>query len=110
MKVSYKNKKLEKSLTKDVEIQKTYGTNAKKVKQRIRYLQEADNLSILQTLPALRLHPYKGDRKELWSIDIHKNWRILFKIDQDPIPEKDDGGIDLTEITYIKIMSIEDPH
>ena len=29
-------------------------------------------------LPGFRLHPLKGDRKSLWTIDISRNWRIVF--------------------------------
>lgn len=110
MKLSYKTKKLEKSLTNDREIIKSFGTLAKKVKQRITELQEADSLADIATLPFMRLHPYKGARKGEWSIDIFKNWRICFEIANDPIPELEDGGVSLAKVTSIKIMSIEDPH
>jgi proteic killer suppression protein len=30
-------------------------------------------------LPGFCLHPLKGDMKELWSIDVNKNWRITFE-------------------------------
>ena len=31
-------------------------------------------------LPGFRLHPLKGDKKGLWAIDVSKNWRIVFKL------------------------------
>lgn len=73
-------------------------------------LKAADDLLTLENIPALRLHRYKGNRIGIWSIDIHKNWRICFEIDQSPIPKKNDGSIILEEITSIKILSVEDPH
>ena len=30
-------------------------------------------------LPGFRLHPLKGDREDLWAIDVSKNWRVVFK-------------------------------
>ncbi len=30
-------------------------------------------------LPGFRLHPLKGDKKDLWAIDVNRNWRIVFK-------------------------------
>jgi proteic killer suppression protein len=30
-------------------------------------------------VPGFGLHPLKGDRKDLWAIDVSKNWRIVFK-------------------------------
>lgn len=29
-------------------------------------------------LPGYRLHPLKGDKKEMWSVSISANWRITF--------------------------------
>jgi len=108
MELSYKNNKLEKSLTTDKGLAKSYGKLAKKIKQRRVQLESADNLEVISKLPVLRLHQYIG--KGTWSIDIQENWRILFEIDQDPIPTLEDGGIDLKAITIIRIESIEDPH
>jgi proteic killer suppression protein len=110
MKLSYKNNKLKKSLTTDKGIAKSYGTKAKKVKLRITQLENADNLEVISKLPVLRLHQHMGKGKGTWSIDIQENWRILFEINQDPIPTIEDGGIDLKAITIISIESVEDPH
>lgn len=110
MKLSYKTKKLEKSFTTDKGLAKSYGTLAKKIKQRRNELESADNLEVISKMPALRLHQHKGQGKGTWSIDIHQNWRILFEIDQDPIPTLEDGGVDLKAITIICIESVEDPH
>jgi toxin HigB-1 len=30
-------------------------------------------------LPGFRLHPLKGARKNLWSITVNKNWRLVFE-------------------------------
>lgn len=110
MELSYKSRKLEKTLTTDRETVKVYGELAKKIKQRMVVLNNADNLGEVGTLPALRLHQLNDNRSEEWSIDIHKNWRIIFKINHDPIPEDDFGGVDIKSITLIKIISVEDPH
>jgi len=110
VKLSYKNNKLEQSLTEDKNIIKSYGALAKKIKLRIEQIKAADDLSIVAKIPVLRLHPYKGDRLGEWSIDIQENWRICFEIDQDPIPTLDDGGVNLNKVTTIKILSVEDPH
>jgi len=110
MELSYKNNKLEKSLTQDKGLAKNYGTLAKKVKQRINQLKSADNLEIISKLPVLRFHHYIGKDIGIWSIDIQENWRILFKINQDPIPTLDNDDLDLKAITLIRIERIEDPH
>ena len=48
--------------------------------------------------------------KGYWSIVIQQNWRILFTIDQDPVPTLENGGINLKAITIIRSESVVDPH
>jgi proteic killer suppression protein len=108
--ITYKNNKLEQKLNTDKGLAKSYGTLAKKVKQRMTQIKSAINLQIIADNKVLRLHPYKGDRKGEWSIDIQENWRICFVINQDPIPVLEDGGVFLSEVSEIKIISVEDPH
>lgn len=110
MELSYKTNKLEKSLTTDKGLAKSYGKLAKKIKQRRIQLESAENLEAISKLPALRLHQHTGKGKGTWSINIQENWRILFEIDQDPIPSLEDGGVDLKAITIICVTSVEDPH
>jgi len=109
LEISFKNNKLEKSFTDDNLLSKTYGSMAKKVKQRYEDLKLADNLFVISQYTAMRLHPYKGN-SGIWSVDIIKNWRILFTINQDHIPTFEDGGVNLRAIEIIKIESVEDPH
>lgn len=110
MELTFKSNKLKKSLTEDKEILKTYGSRAKKIKQRITQLLAAENLAIIGEIPSLRLHSYEGDREGEWSIDIHTNWRIIFEIADDPIPKLEDGGVNIREVLILKIVSVEDPH
>lgn len=110
MELSYKNSKLEKSLTTDKGLSKSYGKLAKKIKQRRIQLESADNLEVISKIPALRLHQHIGKGKGRWSIGIQKNWRILFEIKQNPVPTVEDGGVDLKAIRILCIESVEDPH
>jgi proteic killer suppression protein len=110
MKITFKSKKLQQSLIEDKMLIKTYGERAKKIKQRINQLEDADNLAVIAELPVLRLHSYQGNREGEWSIDIYKNWRIIFEIADTPIPTLEDGGVNIKEVVIIKIVSIEDPH
>lgn len=94
----------------DKGLAKSYGTLAKKIKQRRNELESADNLEVISKIPQLRLHPYKGKDNGIWSIDIQENWRILFVINQDPVPTLEDGGVDLKAVTLLEIISVKDPH
>jgi proteic killer suppression protein len=110
MEISFKNNKLEQKLSTDKGLAKSYGILAKKAKQRMTQLKSADSLKVIADNGVLRLHPYKGDRKGEWSIDIQENWRICFEINQEPIPILEDGGVSLKDVSAIKITSVEDPH
>lgn len=110
MKLSYKNNKLKNALSTDKGLAKNYGTLAKKIKQRRVQLESAENLEVISKLSVLRLHQHIGKGKGTWSIDIKENWRMLFEINQDPIPTSEDGSIDLKAVTILSIESIEDPH
>lgn len=97
-------------MTDERKLLREFGQRARKINQRLNEIKSADDLRMLGELPQLRLHPYKGKREGEWSIDIKDNWRLIFTLDHDPIPTLDDGGVDLTKITIIKIESVEDPH
>lgn len=110
MNVSFKNKKLEKSLTISSEIIKTYGIRAKKVKQRMDEIRASADVSVLMQIPAANCHELKGSLKGTFAVDISGNWRLLFEPDCHPVPEKSDGSMDYSQIQSIKILEIKDYH
>ena len=110
MNITFKRKKLQKILTDPVEIKKAYGSLAKRISQRMDQLQAAPNLATIQSLPALECHLLTGDRKGEWAVSISGNYLLLFEIGHNPIPTKDDGGIDSIRITDIRILETTDYH
>lgn len=110
MNITFKNRKLQKILTDPGEIKKAYGSMAKRVSQRMDQLQAAPNLATIQSLPALECHLLTGDRKGEWAVSISGNYRLIFEIDHNPLPTKDDGGIDSIRITDIRILETTDYH
>ena len=110
MEISYKSKKLEKSLTEPREISKSYGVMAKKVNQRMKDLSAASTLAVMTTLPAANCHELHGTREGSLAVDISGNWRIIFEPDHDPNPTKNDGGLNWDLVTQIKILEVTDYH
>lgn len=110
MNITFKNKKLQKILTDPGEIKKAYGSMAKRVSQRMDQFQAAPNLATIQSLPALECHLLTGDRKGEWAVSISGNYRLIFEINHDPIPAKEDGGVDSIRITDIRILETTDYH
>lgn len=47
-----------------------------------------NRLNLMETLndvnfPSARLHPLKGNLKNLWSVTVQANWRITFEFDEE---------------------------
>jgi proteic killer suppression protein len=110
MEISYKSKKLEKKLTDPEKMRKSFGQLASKINQRIKELTDADNLAIMRTLLASNCHELMGNRKGELAVKISKNYRMTFEPKHDPIPQKNDGGLEWEEVTKIQINNIEDYH
>ncbi len=49
-----------------------------KLRIRLAALHTATSIEDMDT-PGWRLHLLKGDRQGCWSIDVNKNWRIVFE-------------------------------
>jgi toxin HigB-1 len=43
-------------------------------------------------LAGLRLHPFKGQMKDFWSIPVRADWRVIFRFD--------DGAEDVDYVGY----------
>ncbi len=111
MKVYFKTKKLEKVCNKQKEAVKAFGAKrAQRLLQRMMELKAADTLNDITNLPPARCHELSGNRKRQFSVDINRNYRMLFISVNNPTPEKDDGGLDKNQITEIEIIKIEDTH
>lgn len=111
MKIRYHTRKLEKSVGSYRAIKKDYGERAKKVNRRIEELTAAANLEDMRSIHAANCHELKADRVGKIAVDISPNHRIIFLPDHDPLPEKDDGGLEWKQVTSIVILAIgEDYH
>ena len=80
---------------------------ARKLRSRLADIQAA---ACVAELTAGRLHPLSGDRAGQFALDLEGGTRLVFEPDQDPIPCRDDGGIDWSRVTSIRIINIGDYH
>lgn len=83
---------------------------ARKLQQRLAELNAADVLSDISHLPPPRCHALTGNRTGQFSVDLDHPYRLLFIPADDPIPYREDGGIDLALVTEIEIIEIVDTH
>lgn len=110
MEISYGSNKLEKQLTQPRELAKTFGHMARKVSQRHEELKSADLLSVMRLFPAANCHELTGDRKGQLAVTISGNYRMIFEPNHNPIPQKEDGGLDWQAVASIIILEITDYH
>jgi len=108
--IAYKNRKLEKQLTNPKEMVKSFGRLAKKINQRLEDIKAADSLAIIGLIPAARCHELSGDRKGELAVDVSSNYRMIFEPYHEPIPTKEDGGLQWEAVTKIRINEVEDYH
>jgi len=114
MDISFKNNKLAKSFNEGAQLVKTHGTlRAKKIRIRMKELRAATSLMDFwpPKSPPDRCHELtKGKRSGQLSVDLDHPYRLIFIPDHDPVPRRDDGGLDWSQVTAIKIIGVEDTH
>lgn len=110
MKISYKKNKLEKQLSSASEIKKNFGVHAKRLSSRLDDIVSSPTLAVLKQIPAANCHSLSGGRAGQWAVDVSGNFRLIFEIDEDPIPKMEDGSIDASAVTNICIVEIVDYH
>jgi proteic killer suppression protein len=110
MKIEFGSTKLQKSLSSEKELQKTYGAiRAKKLKIRLKVLENAINLQEVPRQPPDRCHQLKGGLQGHFAVDLDHPFRLIFKPNE-PVPKLPDNSIDLKNVTSIVIVAVEDYH
>lgn len=94
----------------DRELKREFGPeNARMIRRRLDDLKAVTTLENARGLPG-RLEELRGNRKGQFSIRLVGGARLIFRPSANPVPTKQDGGIDLMEIRSIMIVSVEDYH
>ena len=111
MEVRFRSKSLLRTFSSEKELEKTYGPILGRIMmRRISVLRAANSLAEVPHLPPERRHELAGNRKGEFAVDLKHPHRLTFRPDHEPIPTKEDGGIDLQRVTAIIILEVEDYH
>jgi proteic killer suppression protein len=111
MKISFQTRKFERAANSESQGNRQWGAPlAGKIRQRLLELAAANTLRDMSTLPPPRCHQLKKDLDELFAVDVSPNERLVFEVANRPIPKREDGGIDLSQVTEIEVLRIEDYH
>lgn len=78
------------------------------IRLRLDELYAADTLADMRNVG--RCHELKGDRAGQFAVILDGGRRLVFVPATDPIPVKQDGGIDWREVAAIEVVSIGDYH
>ena len=111
MDIAYKKTKMRKTFNSFDKLVRHYGLEmAKKIRMRQDFLRAATNLAQVPASLPTRRHELKGRRKGQFAVDLTRNYRLIFEPNHNPLPVRDDGGLNLERITAITIVSVEDYH
>lgn len=55
-------------------------------------------------------HPLTGDRAGQFALDLDGGRRLVLEPDHDPVPRKEDGGIEWAQVTRVRVAFIGDYH
>ena len=109
MKINFQKEKLQKQLESDRDMTRKYGPDgARKIQARLLQLRAADCLADLTGSPG-DWHELSGDRKGQIAAKLHGAFRLIFE-PVEPVPRKEDGGIDWSRVEAVQILEIADYH
>jgi toxin HigB-1 len=110
MKIYFKTKKMAKILNNERLLRKEYGNLSDSILKRLKFITYIPNLSQIPISAPFRRHKLNTKKSDYkYAICIKEPYRIVFQPNGDP-PLLEDGGIDLSQVTEIMIISIKDYH
>lgn len=83
---------------------------ARKIQMRMAVLEGANNLGLVPREKPTRRHQLSQDRDEEFAVDLDHPYRLVFVSDHNPVPRLEDGGIDVSSVTAIRIQEVVDYH
>ena len=108
--ISWANRKLEKSCSDDREGNRQWGAERWKVlRVRLASLRAAPTLADMRGVPG-NCHQLSADRAGEFAVDLRGPYRLIFEADHNPMPLLDDGGIDTTQVTDIRVKEVDNYH
>lgn len=111
MVIYFHTTKLQKTCSEERLAVTKYGpARARKLMQRLQELEAAENLADIARVPPPRCHELAGDHAGQLSVDLQHPYRLLFIPANDPVPHREDGGLDWNKVTEVEIIGIVDTH
>jgi proteic killer suppression protein len=110
MEISFASRRLQRLCQSAKQLQRVYGRPcAQKLMTRLADLVAAPTLEELRHLPG-RCHELAGKRRGHLAVDLAAGVRLVFRPSRNPVPVKEDGGLDWKRIDAIELMEIVNYH
>jgi plasmid maintenance system killer protein len=90
-------------------VRKHNAQRAKLIRRRLDDLRAAACLEVMRRLPG-RCHELKGDRAGELSLDLDGPYRLIVRPANNPVPRKEDGGLDWKRVTTVILVGVVDTH
>ena len=111
MDILFQDQKLAKVCNNEALLIRKYGQmRAKLLRRRLDECRAAENREVLRTLPQVKCHELKGDREGTLAVNLDHPYRLIFEPANEPVPRKPDGGLNWTNVTAIRVLSVENYH
>lgn len=110
MELDFSSKKLRRQMQSAVELKRAFGQLAKPIQMRLGVLAKASTLADVPRCPPERCHELKQNLAGRFAVVLKDNWRLIFRPDHQPVPTKEGGGIDSSNVTAIVIEGVVDYH
>lgn len=111
MEISFATKKMQKTCASEKECIKTWGAKrGRLVMRRLLDLSAAECLADVSRLPPVRCHELHQNREGQLGVLLEHPYRLVFEPAEDPIPAREDGGLDWVKVKKIRIIEVVDYH
>jgi len=111
MKILFRTQKLRKQCNFLDKARRTFGDSCGRLLlQRLNEIRFSDTLAVLMTLPGAHCHALTGNRKGQYSVDLAQPYRLVFEPAEGSSAKREDGSVDLTRVTAVRILDVEDTH
>ena len=112
--ILFSTKKLEKECNDDRLLVRRHGILAKTIRRRLDDLDAASTLGTLKKLPQYQsrkaCHELTAEYKGCIALALSGLDRLIIQPANDPVPLKQDGGLDWDNVTRIRIIEVTNYH
>ena len=110
MEIKVRGKRLNKELTEPKAMTQAFGDRARPLQRRLDLLKAVKCLAEVPIGSPCYRHQLIGNREGQYAVTIKDNWRLIFEPDHEPVPRLADNGVDISQVTAITIIEVEDYH